>query len=145
MFRSARWSYPSAAPRRGRRQMKIDGIKAMVVGGASGMARATAERIAAGGGKVAILDRGNSAGAEVAAAIGGTFHECDIVDYEGVELVIQEAVDVLGGLHAAINTAGGGVAKRTLSKDGPHPLDDFRRVVDLNLIATFNLNRLQAF
>jgi NAD(P)-dependent dehydrogenase (short-subunit alcohol dehydrogenase family) len=47
-------------------------------------------------------------------------------------------------LHIAINTAGGGIAKRTLTKDGPHPLDDFRKVIELNLIATFNLNRLQA-
>ena len=54
------------------------------------------------------------------------------------------AVEALGGLHVAVNTAGGGIAKRTLSKDGPHPIDDFRRVIDLNLIATFNLNRLQA-
>jgi NAD(P)-dependent dehydrogenase (short-subunit alcohol dehydrogenase family) len=109
------------------------------------MARATAERIAAAGGSVAILDRPGTAGAEVAAAIGGSFFECDILDYAGIELVIQEAVDALGGLHAAVNTAGGGIAKRTLTKDGPHPLDEFRRVVDLNLIATFNLNRLQAF
>ena len=51
----------------------------------------------------------------------------------------------LGGLHIAVNTAGGGAAKRTLTKDGPHPLDDFRRTIELNLIGTFNLNRLQAF
>jgi NAD(P)-dependent dehydrogenase (short-subunit alcohol dehydrogenase family) len=125
--------------------VELNGLKAMVVGGASGMARATAERIAAAGGAVAILDRAGSAGPEVAAAIGGTFFECDILDYEGIELVIKEAVEALGGLHAAINTAGGGIAKRTLTKDGPHPLDEFRKVVDLNLIATFNLNRLQAF
>jgi NAD(P)-dependent dehydrogenase (short-subunit alcohol dehydrogenase family) len=125
--------------------VELNGLKAMVVGGASGMARATAERIAAAGGKVAILDRVGTAGAEVAAAIGGSFFECDVLDYEGIELVIQEAVAALGGLDAAVNTAGGGTAKRTLTKDGPHPLDEFRRVVDLNLIATFNLNRLQAF
>lgn len=117
----------------------------MVVGGASGMARATAERIAAGGGKVAVVDREGSAGPEVAAAIGGTFHACDILDYEGTELVVQEAVDALGGLDAAVITAGGGIAARTLGKDGPHPLDSFRKVIDLNLIGTFNLNRLQAW
>jgi NAD(P)-dependent dehydrogenase (short-subunit alcohol dehydrogenase family) len=125
--------------------MEIRGLRAMIVGGASGMARATAERIAAGGGSVVILDRAGSAGPEVAASLGGTFHVCDILDYEGTELVIAEAVEALGGLDAAVNTAGGGIAKRTLSKDGPHPLDDFRRVVELNLVATFNLNRLQAW
>lgn len=117
----------------------------MVVGGASGMARATAERIAKGGGKVAILDRAGSAGEAVATAIGGIYFECDIVDYEGIEKIIELAVTELGGLDAAVNTAGGGIGKRTLGKDGPHPLDEFRMVVDLNLIATFNLNRLQAF
>ena len=51
----------------------------------------------------------------------------------------------LGGLHIAVNTAGGGIGKRTLSKDGPHPIEDFRRMIELNLIGTFNLNRLQAW
>ena len=126
--------------------MKIEGCRAMVVGGASGMARATAERIAKGGGSVAILDQSSSAGTEVAAAIGGnaSFHPCDITEFEAVEGVLAEAVGALGGLDAAINTAGGGVAMRTLSKQGPHSLDAFRKVIDLNLVATFNLNRLQA-
>lgn len=124
--------------------MQIEGLRAMIVGGASGMARATAERIAAAGGKVAILDREGSAGDEVAAAIGASFHPCDVTDFEGIEIVVQEAVDSLHGLDAAVITAGGGTAARTLGKSGPHPLDEFRRVIDLNLIATFNLNRLQA-
>lgn len=125
--------------------MELKGLRAMVVGGASGMARATVERIAAGGGKVAILDRPESAGAEVATAVGGTFYPCNIMEYEAIEEIIAEAVKQLGGLDAAVNTAGGGIAKRTLTKEGPHPLDEFRGVVDLNLIATFNLNRLQAW
>lgn len=125
--------------------MDIRGLRAMIVGGASGMARATAERIAAGGGTVAILDRPDSMGAEVAAELKGTFHACDVLDFEGTEAVIADAVAALGRLDAAVNTAGGGLAKRTLSKDGPHPLAEFRWVVDLNLNATFNLNRLQAW
>ena len=67
------------------------------------------------------------------------------MDTDGVETAITDAVGALGGLHIAVNTAGGGTAKRTLGKDGPHPLEDFRNVIDLNLIATFNLNRLQAW
>ncbi len=125
--------------------MQINGLRAMVVGGASGMARAAAEKIAAGGGKVAILDLEKSAGAEVAAAIGGTFHPCNVMDYEGVEIVINEAVAALGGLDAAINTAGGGRGARTIGKEGPHSLDDFKFTVELNLVSTFNLNRLQAW
>jgi NAD(P)-dependent dehydrogenase (short-subunit alcohol dehydrogenase family) len=108
------------------------------------MARATAEMLHERGASVAILDLATSAGTEVAEALGGTFHPVDVTDFEGAELALQEAVDTLGGLHIAVNTAGGGIAKRTLTKEGPHPLDDFRRVIDLNLIATFNLNRLQA-
>jgi NAD(P)-dependent dehydrogenase (short-subunit alcohol dehydrogenase family) len=124
--------------------MQIDGKKAVVVGGASGMARATAERLKRFGAEVAILDLPTSAGAEVAKALGGTFHPCNVTDFEGTEAALDAAVADLGGLHIAVNTAGGGIAKRTLTKEGPHPLDQFRSVIDLNLIATFNLNRLQA-
>jgi NAD(P)-dependent dehydrogenase (short-subunit alcohol dehydrogenase family) len=66
------------------------------------------------------------------------------MDEDNVEQALAAAVERLGGLHIAVNTAGGGTAKRTLTKDGPHPLGEFRRVIELNLIATFNLNRLQA-
>jgi NAD(P)-dependent dehydrogenase (short-subunit alcohol dehydrogenase family) len=125
--------------------MDIDGKKAVIVGGASGMARASAEMLRARGASLAILDLPTSAGASVAAELGGTFHPIDVMDHQAVEVVLAEAVEALGGLHIAVNTAGGGIATRTLTKDGPHPLDDFRRVVDLNLVATFNLNRLEAW
>jgi NAD(P)-dependent dehydrogenase (short-subunit alcohol dehydrogenase family) len=124
--------------------VEIKGKKAVIVGGASGMARASAEMLSERGASVAILDLPTSAGAEVASALGGTFHPIDVTDDEGVELVLAEAVAALGGLHIAVNTAGGGVAMRTLTREGPHPLAAFRQVVELNLIATFNLNRLQA-
>jgi len=123
----------------------ISGKKAMVVGGASGMARATADELVARGASVAIVDLPTSAGADVARELGGTFHPCDVTDHEGTEIALGEAVDALGGLHIAVNTAGGGIARRTLGRDGPHPLDAFRGVIELNLIATFNLNRLQAW
>jgi NAD(P)-dependent dehydrogenase (short-subunit alcohol dehydrogenase family) len=125
--------------------VEIKGKKAVVVGGASGMARATAEMLNERGASVAIVDLPNSAGAEVASNLGGAFYAVDVTDHDAVERVLGEAVEQLGGLHIAVNTAGGGIAKRTLSKDGPHPLADFQRIIDLNLIATFNLNRLQAF
>jgi NAD(P)-dependent dehydrogenase (short-subunit alcohol dehydrogenase family) len=125
--------------------MEIAGKLAVVVGGASGMAKASAELLRERGASVAILDQASSAGAEVAKELGGSFHPVDITDEKNAEQALQDAVDALGGLHIAVNTAGGGIAKRTLSKDGPHPLEDFRRVVELNLIGTFNLNRLQAF
>ena len=125
--------------------MEIKGKKAVIVGGASGMAKASAEMLHERGASVAILDLPTSAGAEVAAELGGSFHPIDVTDHEAVEIVLGEAVEALGGLHIAVNTAGGGTAQRTLTKEGPHSLDAFRRTVELNLVATFNLNRLQAF
>jgi NAD(P)-dependent dehydrogenase (short-subunit alcohol dehydrogenase family) len=125
--------------------MQIEGARALVVGGASGMARATAERLAAGGAKVAILDRPGTDGAAVAEAIGGMFLEGDITDFEGTEVAIGSVVEAFGGLDIGVNVAGGGIGKKTLNRDGePHDLDSFRSVVDLNLVATFNLDRLEA-
>lgn len=124
--------------------MEIKGKKAVVFGGASGMGRASAELLAARGAEVAVLDRPESAGAEVAAACGGAFHPVDVTDFEGTERALADAVTQLGGLHVAVTTAGGGVARRTLGKEGPHDLETFRRVLDLNAVATFNISRLAA-
>ena len=126
--------------------MKISGKTAMVIGGASGMARATAEMLVREGARVAILDRPSSKGEAVAAEIGGgtRFYPCDVTDFAGSEAAIARAADDLGAVHFGVNTAGGGIAKRTLTKEGPHPLDQFRAVIDLNLIASFNVARLQA-
>jgi NAD(P)-dependent dehydrogenase (short-subunit alcohol dehydrogenase family) len=124
--------------------MKLEGKKAVFVGGASGMARASAEMMAERGASVAIMDLPTSAGAEVAKSLGGPFEPVDIMDEENVEQALGAIVEQLGGLHIAVNTAGGGTAMRTLTKQGPHSLAEFRRVIELNLIGTFNLNRLQA-
>jgi NAD(P)-dependent dehydrogenase (short-subunit alcohol dehydrogenase family) len=125
--------------------MEVAGKKAVVVGGASGMARASAQLLTERGAAVAILDRPQSAGDVVAKELGGTFHPCDVTDAAATESAIDEAVDALGGaLHISVNTAGGGIARRTLSKDGPHPLDEFRGVIELNLISSFNVARLAA-
>jgi NAD(P)-dependent dehydrogenase (short-subunit alcohol dehydrogenase family) len=128
-------------------EMEIKGKKAVIVGGASGMARATAEQLSERGAQIAILDRPTSPGAEVADRIGNraTFHPCDVTDHQGTGAAIDAAVEALGALHIAVNTAGGGIAKKTISKSGPHALEEFRSVIDLNLVATFNLNRLQAW
>ncbi len=125
--------------------MEISGKKAIVVGGASGFGRATVESLAKRGATVAVLDRPQSKGQEVADSIGGTFHEVDVTDFAGTEQVLQQAVDGLGGLHIAVTTAGGGIGERTISKTGPHSLDSFRASVDLNLIGTFNISRLAAW
>jgi len=124
--------------------VEIKGKKAVVVGGASGMARASAEMLSERGASVAILDLPTSAGADVASALGGTFHPVDVTDFEGSEIVLDEAVEALGGLHVIVNTAGGGAAQRTLTKEGPHDLALFRRTIDLNLVSSFNMSRLAA-
>nr|WP_046286984.1 SDR family NAD(P)-dependent oxidoreductase [Mycobacterium sp. UM_NZ2] len=124
--------------------MDINGKKVIIVGGASGMGRATAELLAAGGADVAVLDREGSEGRQVADGFGGAFYPVDITDFDGTEKTLAAAVEGLGGLHVIVTTAGGGIAKRTLSKSGPHDLESFRAVIDLNLIATFNINRLAA-
>ena len=126
--------------------MEINGKKVVVIGGASGMGRAAAELLAERGAQVAVLDREGSDGKSVAEGLrgGGAFYPVDVTDFAGTEQVLQTAVDKLGGLHVAVTTAGGGIAKRTLTKSGPHDLESFQSVIDLNLVATFNISRLAA-
>jgi NAD(P)-dependent dehydrogenase (short-subunit alcohol dehydrogenase family) len=124
--------------------MEIKGKKAIIVGGASGMARASAELLHERGAKISILDRPGTAGPDVASSLDGTFHPCDVTDHAGTEAAINAAVEDLGGLHVVVNTAGGGIGKRTLTKEGPHPLDEFQAVIELNLISSFNVSRLAA-
>jgi NAD(P)-dependent dehydrogenase (short-subunit alcohol dehydrogenase family) len=120
---------------------------AVVVGGGSGMGRATAALLAEQGARVAVLDLPAGKGAQAVEELGGdaTFHPCDVTDETGVERALEEAVETHGGLHIAVNTAGGGTSRRTIGKNGPLPLAEFRRIIELNLIGTFNLNRLQAW
>jgi NAD(P)-dependent dehydrogenase (short-subunit alcohol dehydrogenase family) len=124
--------------------MEINGKKVVVIGGASGMGRASAELLAERGADVAVLDREGSDGKVVAEGLGGAFYPVDVTDFTGTEETLQTAVDKLGGLHVVITTAGGGVAMRTLGKSGPHDLEAFQSTVNLNLIASFNISRLAA-
>src|SRR6201996_2208747 len=124
--------------------MEINGKKAVVIGGASGMGRASAELFAERGADVVVLDREGSDGKTVAEGFGGTFLPVDVTDFAGTEATLQSAVDKLGGLHVIVTTAGGGIAKRTMTKSGPHDLESFQSVIDLNLIATFIISRLAA-
>jgi NAD(P)-dependent dehydrogenase (short-subunit alcohol dehydrogenase family) len=89
--------------------MEISGKKAVVVGGASGFGQATAEALAKGAASVAILDRAQSDGKNVAASIGASFHEVDVTDFAGTETVLQRAIDELGALHVIVTTVGGGI------------------------------------
>jgi NAD(P)-dependent dehydrogenase (short-subunit alcohol dehydrogenase family) len=118
---------------------------AAVVGGGSGMGRASAELLAEHGARVAILDLPNGTGPDTAKELGASFHPCDITDETGTEAALAEVINAHGALHIAVNTAGGGTSKRIISREGPLPLGEFRQLIELNLIGTFNLNRLQAW
>jgi NAD(P)-dependent dehydrogenase (short-subunit alcohol dehydrogenase family) len=124
--------------------VEINGKKVIVVGGASGMGRASAQLLKEKGADVAILDREGSDGKDVAESLGGKFYTVDVTDHEGTEQALASAVADLGGLHVIVTTAGGGVAEKTFGKNGPHSLETFQGVINLNLIASFNISRLAA-
>jgi len=126
--------------------MQLKDKLAIVVGGGSGMGRATAELLTKEAVRVAVLDLPNSHGRKVAEIIGGHFVPCDISDHVGTEAAVNLAVEALGGLHIGVNVAGGGsLTRRVIDADGPYPLAEFQRAVELNLIASFNLDRMEAW
>jgi NAD(P)-dependent dehydrogenase (short-subunit alcohol dehydrogenase family) len=127
--------------------VEIQGVGAVVTGGASGLGEATARALAARGAQVAILDLGRSKGAEVAAGLGGGafFAEADVADEAAVGAALERAVERFGALHVCVNCAGIGSAMRTVDKDGkPFDLRVFRKTIEVNLIGTFNVLRLAA-
>ena len=124
--------------------MEIGGGAALVSGGASGLGRATARALAAAGVKVAILDVHAEAAAEAAKEIGGLPLACDVTDAASVERAVAAARQQHGPARIAVCCAGIGTGGRIVGRNGPMPLDDFRRVVEVNLIGSFNLLRLAA-
>jgi len=126
--------------------MKLTGNDvALVTGGASGLGLATVERLIATGAKVTVLDLPGSPGKAVADRFAGqvVFSGGDVTDPESVAAALDAAAG-LGTLRVAVNCAGIGNAFRVVGKNGPFPLDDFRRVIEVNLIGTFNVIRLAA-
>ena len=124
--------------------MKIEGLAAIVTGGGSGLGRATAERLAAKGAKVALFDLNAAAADATAAAIGGLGVACDVSDGGSAEAAIAKAEAAHGVARILVNCAGIGVSKRVVGRDGPHALHDFERVIKVNLVGTFNMIRLFA-
>src|SRR5581483_7043660 len=124
--------------------MEIKGQAAIVTGGASGLGAATARALAAAGAKVALLDVNDKAAAEVAAEVGGIAVKCDVADSAGATAAITRASDAHGVARILVNCAGIGPAKRIVGRDGPMPLEDYERVIRINLIGTFNMMRLCA-
>jgi NAD(P)-dependent dehydrogenase (short-subunit alcohol dehydrogenase family) len=126
--------------------MKLSAAKAIITGGASGLGRATAARLVAAGARVAILDRPASAGADVATQLGKTaaFTPADVTSGEDVAAALVKAREHLGGVNVLVNCAGIGTAMKTVGKSGPAKLEEFTRVIQVNLIGTFNCIRLAA-
>jgi 3-hydroxyacyl-CoA dehydrogenase/3-hydroxy-2-methylbutyryl-CoA dehydrogenase len=126
--------------------MKLDDKVAVITGGASGLGRATAETIIAAGGRVALLDLNDELAHKTAQALGpsAAAFKANVVDEGSVREAIAGVMRRFGAIHVNVNCAGIGSAARTLSKDGPMPLESFNFVIQVNLIGTFNTLRLCA-
>ena len=125
--------------------MKIEGQAALVTGGGSGLGEAVARELARLGAKVAVLDVNAEGAARVAGEVGGVACRCDITDSASVIAALDAAEAAHGPARIVMNIAGIGTAKRVVQKDGsPAPLEDFERVVRINLVGTYNVIRLAA-
>jgi NAD(P)-dependent dehydrogenase (short-subunit alcohol dehydrogenase family) len=124
--------------------MKLQGHSALVTGGASGLGAATARTLARVGAKVALLDVNADAAATLAREIGGIALRCDVADAASAEAAVAEAARAHGPARVLVNCAGIGPAERIVGRQGPMPLAAFKRVIDINLIGSFNLMRLAA-
>ncbi|MCP3440746.1 SDR family NAD(P)-dependent oxidoreductase [Bradyrhizobium sp. CCGUVB14] len=120
--------------------MQIKGTAAIVTGGASGLGGAAAERLAAAGAKVTILDLNSELGEAHAKAIGGHFVKVDVTDEDGVEQALESAERLGGKARILVNCAGLGPPGKAIGRDGKAlPLRDFARTININLIGSFNV------
>ncbi|GAB3762580.1 SDR family NAD(P)-dependent oxidoreductase [Ramlibacter monticola] len=125
--------------------MNIQGQAALVTGGASGLGEATARELARLGARVAVLDVNLAQAEKVAADIGGVACQCDITQTDSLQAALAKAAERHGPARILMNIAGIGTAKRIVQKDGsPAPLEEFARVVNINLVGTYNASRLFA-
>jgi NAD(P)-dependent dehydrogenase (short-subunit alcohol dehydrogenase family) len=125
--------------------MKLNGTAAIISGGASGLGAAVARRLAAEGVKPVVADLNDEQGKAVAEAAGGLFVKTDVADENSVTAAVDAAASLGVPLRIVVNCAGIGWASRTVGRDGtPHDLESFRKVIDVNLIGTFNLMRIGA-
>lgn len=124
--------------------MDIAGKVAFVTGGASGLGAATARALAAAGATVGIFDRDADKGQAIADELGGQFFAVDVSDAASAETAVAAAIAALGTPSVLVNCAGIGTAARIVGRDGPMPLDAFSRVINVNLVGSFNMMRLCA-
>ena len=126
--------------------MQINDSVFLIPGGASGLGAATAQHLIAAGGKVVLADLDRQAGEKFAASLGANarFVVADVTDEAQVQHAVDSTVQAFGRLHGVINCAGIAPAERVIGKNGPHQLATFRRVIEVNLIGSFNVLRLAA-
>jgi NAD(P)-dependent dehydrogenase (short-subunit alcohol dehydrogenase family) len=126
--------------------MELKNSTVIITGGASGLGAATAEMVAAAGGNAVIADLSREAGQALASKLGKTarFVECDVTREEHAKAAVDTALKEFGGLHGLVNCAGIALGEKTVGKEGPHRLDAFARVININLIGTFNMIRIAA-
>ena len=127
--------------------MNLKNNIALITGGASGLGRGTVEHFVSRGCKVAILDINDNKAKEVIDLLGSenvTYVNTDVMSEESVTNAIEEIKQTYGKLNFIVNCAGTGYGARILGKNGPHPLDIFKFIIDLNLVGTFNVMRLGA-
>lgn len=123
--------------------MDIAGKVFIVTGGASGLGEGAARALAAAGGKVVIADLQADKGQAVAAELGGSFVKCDVTQEADGQAAVAAAA-TMGKLMGLVNCAGIAIGVKTVGKEGPHPLAQFARVININLIGSFNMIRLAA-
>ncbi len=124
--------------------MNPSGQVAIVTGGGSGLGEAAARALAAKGARVAIFDVGIERAAKVASEIGGIAVGCDVSSADSGAAATAEVEEKLGAARILVNCAGIAIGVKTIGKDGPHPLDQYRKVIEVNLVGTFNMIRLVA-
>lgn len=126
--------------------MNLERIRAVISGGASGLGLATAARLVASGGRVALLDVQDEAGRNAASGFGAaaSYHHCDVTIDADVDAAVRTSAEKMGGLNVAVSCAGVATPGKLLGKDGPLSTAAFRRVMQINVLGTFLLDRAAA-
>ena len=124
--------------------MNLENLSALVTDGGSGMGAVTAQMLSGRGARVAVLDRDIDAARKTAQQIDGMAIEADVSSAQSVEAALQQIVDEWGAPRVAVSCAGIAPASRIVGREGPHDLDLFQQVININLVGTFNVLRLCA-
>ena len=126
--------------------MQIKNSVAVVTGGASGLGEATMRNFVGNGGKVAIFDLNEERGEAIVKELGDAvrFYKVDVTSEENVATAIDDVAKEFGRIDICVNCAGIAFGIKTMGKDGPHPLDAFKKILDINVVGTFNVFRLAA-